>query len=252
MVFDVFVRFRLSRPEHKPVETSPNTTANASVTATAETTRLTLLEIKDLPAWCDPNPFILSGYRPESGSWRASLTSWTYPHNETGNIYSHLLPAILLALVLGQGSLFEYLRMRHGDALSDVDVLVLGVQLLSGIACLLTSTMYHTCLNHSECVARRWLQMDYIGIITLILGNFVSGLHFGFYCKPSLKYFYWGVVRLSLPLSNPSPPPNILLTPYRQQCWASPPQQSSSALASVALNTVCSDWAASLPRVCRP
>lgn len=203
MVFDVFVRFRLSRPEHKPVETSPNTTANASVTATAETTRLTLLEIKDLPAWCDPNPFILSGYRPESGSWRASLTSWTYPHNETGNIYSHLLPAILLALVLGQGSLFEYLRMRHGDALSDVDVLVLGVQLLSGIACLLTSTLYHTCLNHSECVARRWLQMDYIGIITLILGNFVSGLHFGFYCKPSLKYFYWGVVRLSLPLSNP-------------------------------------------------
>ena len=201
MVFDSFVRFRLSRADHnKPVEPTPNGMGNASVTATVEkATEITLLSIKDLPAWSDPNPFILTGYRPESGSWRVSLTSWTYPHNETGNIFSHLLPAVLLALVLGQGSLFEYLRLRHGEALVDVDVLILSVQLVSGVAGLLTSTMYHTCLNHSECIARRWLQMDYVGIIALMLGNFMSGLHFGFYCQPSLKYFYWGVVRRLFP-----------------------------------------------------
>lgn len=151
-----------------------------------------LLSISELPPWSDPNPYILTGYRPISNSWLSSLASWTYPHNESANIYSHLIPGLIL--LLSQGWVYDYVSTRHTTALTDVDWMIVSVQSLSGTVCLLTSALYHTGLNHSADVAGRWLQMDYVGILGLILGNFVSGLHFGFYCLPDVKYFYWGLV----------------------------------------------------------
>lgn len=72
--------------------------------------------------------------------------------------------------------------------------LVRALHLASAVYCLLLSTLYHTGLNHSPSVAHRWLQFDYGGILALILGNFISGLHFGFYCDPVLKMLYWSMV----------------------------------------------------------
>lgn len=144
-----------------------------------------LLSRAELPPWFDSNPFILSGYRPESRSWARSLASWTYWHNESGNIYSHLVPGLVLGLSL----------LVLGLDLSSQDGLVVGLQLGTALLCLFVSTLYHTALNHSESVTHLWLQFDYGGILGLILGNFLSGLHFGFYCHPSLKNLYWSMVR---------------------------------------------------------
>lgn len=143
-----------------------------------------LLSRTELPLWFDANPFILSGYRPETRSWARCLASWTYPHNESGNIFSHLVPGLILA-----GSLLV-LRLDTRT----VDGVVVAVQLASALCCLFASSLYHTALNHSESVARLWLQFDYGGILGLILGNFFSGLHFGFYCHPQLKNLYWSMV----------------------------------------------------------
>ncbi|KAL1959023.1 hypothetical protein VTO42DRAFT_3264 [Malbranchea cinnamomea] len=46
-------------------------------------------------------------------------------------------------------------------------------------------------MNHSARVFKRWLMYDYMGIVTLILGDFVSGIYFGFYCEPPLRRMYW-------------------------------------------------------------
>lgn len=145
-----------------------------------------LLSRAELPPWFDSNPFILSGYRPESRSWVRSLASWTYWHNESGNIYSHLVPGVILACSL----------LAFGLDLRSLDGLVVGLQLGTALLCLFVSTLYHTVLNHSEAVAHLWLQFDYGGILGLILGNFLSGLHFGFYCHPSLRNLYWSMVRV--------------------------------------------------------
>lgn len=83
--------------------------------------------------------------------------------------------------------------------------MIIAVQLLAASCCFLVSALYHTLLDHSPDVAHRWLQLDYVGIITLILGNFVSGLHLGFYCTPSLKYFYWSLVSVFRLHSCPLP-----------------------------------------------
>ena len=56
-----------------------------------------LLRWNDLPSWRQDNEYLLSGYRPSSGSFRKSLNSLQHIHNETVNIYSHLLGAALFA-----------------------------------------------------------------------------------------------------------------------------------------------------------
>ena len=50
---------------------------------------------QDLPSWLQYNPFVLTGHRPELHSVRRVLQSLFYIHNETGNIYSHGLGALV-------------------------------------------------------------------------------------------------------------------------------------------------------------
>ena len=55
-----------------------------------------LLRYTELPSWMQDNPYITSHYRPPSYSFLTSFRSLAYIHNETFNVYSHLLPAILV------------------------------------------------------------------------------------------------------------------------------------------------------------
>lgn len=53
-----------------------------------------LISHDDVPHWYRNNMFILRSYRPESNSTLACFQSWLYLHNESINIFSHLLPGI--------------------------------------------------------------------------------------------------------------------------------------------------------------
>ncbi|PLN81668.1 hemolysin-III related protein [Aspergillus taichungensis] len=162
-----------------------------------------LLKIKELPPWADPNPHILTSYRPSSNNTLTSLASiFSHWHNETTNIHTHLVPAVLLILLLTHSTLYTYLVTKYGDRLTPFDWGIIVTQLLTATGCLLASTLYHTLLNHSERVAEVWLAVDYVGIIALMMGDFVSGLHFGFYCFPRVKFFYWGLITVLSILSG--------------------------------------------------
>ena len=196
MVLDAFLRFQVhdgplknqAQPDQPQKQPTPTPTPN-------QQTKPTLLNIAELPPWYDPNPYIYTSYRPLTNSWPRSLHSWTYLHNETTNIFSHLIPAVIL--LLSHGWLYEYLHARHAH-LTHFDCIVVSTQLLSGVICLFVSAVYHTGLNHSKGVAGRLLGCDYAGIMGCMMGCFGSGLHFGFYCCPGVKWFYWGMV-CSLP-----------------------------------------------------
>lgn len=153
-----------------------------------------LLKFEETPDWFEGNRFILTGYRYESRSAIRSLQSWTYLHNESCNIYSHFLPAVLY-LALHWYLFSSYLPSRY-QTLSKGDELILSPFLSTVVLCLGASSLYHTFLNHSASIARRWLLCDYMGIITLIQGCFISGIYFGFYCEPYLQRLYWTMVCL--------------------------------------------------------
>lgn len=132
--------------------------------AKAKTT-LTVLW-NDLPPWQQDNQHIHSGYRPASNSYSKSFASLTHLHNESVNIYTHLIGA-LLALLAG---LYTYsaLRPRYEQA-TQQDVLVFLCFFGGAVACLGMSATYHTISNHSEKVAGLGNKLDYLGYGSLML-----------------------------------------------------------------------------------
>ncbi|KAN0083331.1 hemolysin-III related domain containing protein [Elaphomyces granulatus] len=150
-----------------------------------------LLHWDDLPRWQRDNRHIYTGYRPASSSFLISIQSLTYFHNETVNIYTHLLPSLL---VIPAGILlYHVLAPRYGTA-SHSDILVFGC-FFAGVAfCLGMSATYHTISNHSPLVARVGNTLDYVGIIGLIAGSFTPSVYYGFFCAPALQRLYWSMI----------------------------------------------------------
>lgn len=153
--------------------------------------RKVLLSFHELPEWHQDNEYILHGYRPISGSAQVSFRSWLYIHNESVNIYSHLIPAIVL--LLGEWYILEYLTTRYSRTTS-ADHFVFVFFLLTAVICLGLSATYHTLMNHSYAIEQLWLRLDLVGIVVLILGDFISGIYMVFWCEPLQRKIYWSMV----------------------------------------------------------
>ncbi|KAF2235491.1 HlyIII-domain-containing protein [Viridothelium virens] len=144
-----------------------------------------------LPEWQQDNHFIRSGYRPASGSYLGSFQSLGYLHNESVNVYSHLIGAILaLATAF---SLFSAVGKRYPSADAD-DLLVLSCYFIGAVACLGLSATYHLISNHSEVVAKFGNKLDYLGIVALIWGSFVPTVYYGFRDDVQLMKVYWTMI----------------------------------------------------------
>ena len=145
----------------------------------------------DLQSWQQDNHYIHSGYRPASNSYTKSFASLGYLHNESVNIYTHLLGAI--AFTLSGISLCQALGSRYASA-SGADVFAFGCFFLGAALCLGMSATYHTIGNHSPRVNAIGNKLDYVGIVFLITGSFVPCIYYGFYCEPRLQKIYWTMV----------------------------------------------------------
>lgn len=151
----------------------------------------------DLPSWQQDNAYIHSGYRPASASFKKSFGSLGYLHNESVNIYSHLLGALFFSSC--GVVLYTMIKPRYEKATTS-DVLAFGCFFAGAAACLGMSATYHAISNHSPVVAKFGNKLDYVGIVFLIAGSFVPSIFYGFYCHPRLQEFYWTMVRNLLPL----------------------------------------------------
>jgi predicted membrane channel-forming protein YqfA (hemolysin III family) len=87
-------------------------------------------------------------------------------HNETINIHTHLLGALvpLFLLLSHHTDLF----MPHYPSLTPIDLLHCTVFLMSAVVCLSCSAMYHTLSCHSQRVAKGWNQMDYVSLLSKV------------------------------------------------------------------------------------
>ncbi|KAH7375057.1 hemolysin-III related-domain-containing protein [Plectosphaerella cucumerina] len=150
-----------------------------------------LRTIAEVPAWYAANQHILTGYRPLTPSVRFCLASLGSLHNETINIYSHLIPGAL-ALV-GNAAILAYFRTHFPGALL-ADQLVFHIFLTGSVTCFGVSAAYHALLCHSKKYHDLWLRLDYLAIIVQILGSFISGIYMGFYCEPGPRALHWGMI----------------------------------------------------------
>ena len=155
-----------------------------------------LLTWDNLPEWHRDNRFITSGYRNESHSTLTCLKSIFSIHNETVNIWTHLLPACLF--LLGQLLIQSLITHSYPEATA-LDRFVFACNMAAAILTLTLSSLYHTLMCHSAHVSNLWLRIDYLGILALILGSFFSGIYVGFYCEATLRNTYWSmIIALSL------------------------------------------------------
>ncbi|KAH6616469.1 hemolysin-III related-domain-containing protein [Boeremia exigua] len=180
------------------MEATKDTASNAASTAAEQAKqveqkleqKLTYL-FHEIAPWQQDNAYITSGYRPASNSYAKSWKSLLYIHNETVNIYTHLVGALLFFIA----SYFMYneLQPRYETA-SKQDLWVFGCFFAGAVACLGMSGTYHTIQNHSHEVAIWGNKLDYLGIVFLIWGSFIPVLYYAFDKEPGLMKTYWTMI----------------------------------------------------------
>lgn len=171
--------------------TKSNSSASNTIKEKAEDLWYSLVHWNDLPHWQQDNHHIHSGYRKASYSYPRSFSSIFYWHNESVNIWSHLIPALLS--LPGGTLLYHILRPRY-DRATTADVYAMGCFFIGATVCLGMSATFHSVSNHSPNVAKFWNQLDYVGIAVLIAGSFVPSIYYGFWCDPKLQVIYWTMV----------------------------------------------------------
>lgn len=147
-----------------------------------------LLKWDDLPAWAKDNEYIHSGFRPSTNSYKDCLQSCFYIHNETGNIYSHLLATLWMIIL--PIFLYPYAKEHYHSANFD-DWIVLGLFFLGGAVCFGLSTVYHVFSSHSHAVHDVYLRLDLLGISTVTAGCFPPGVWYTFPCASRETKIFW-------------------------------------------------------------
>lgn len=132
-----------------------------------------LLHFYELPFQWRENRYIVFGYR-FSKSHSSAVRSIFHLHNETANIWTHLLGALLIFGL----AVWHYPNTRVYQLSSWGDRLVTFTFLAAAIKCLLFSVVWHTFANISTLHLRqRFACFDYSGITILIIASIMTTEH---------------------------------------------------------------------------
>ena len=130
--------------------------------------------------WYWPRKFIQYGYRANVG-YLDSTKSICKIHNETGNIWSHLLGFIFLSYRLWQFSTGKFDDVFYSSTETTV---ITSAAMISGMICLYLSTQYHTFCDIGPKEYHFFLQYDFLGIIIMIFGYAFAGIWLAFTWHP--------------------------------------------------------------------
>lgn len=160
-----------------------------SVSSNTRTNDLPLYDASDIPDRLKGNPFIRSYYRC-GYTTKQCLRSVLALHNETANIWTHLL-GFIVALSLSIHALMHLGLARAQDYCVFVIFEIASLVMLGG------SSAYHTlAAHHSEHVHNCALALDYFGITFMIVGSFYPPVFYLFACMPVVRLAYLTAVTL--------------------------------------------------------
>ncbi|PVZ99498.1 hypothetical protein BB558_004506 [Smittium angustum] len=133
----------------------------------------------DTPSWMI-EPFIYSGYRPVLNSYKLCLHSILKTHNETGNIWTHMIGAALVITLTLVTHFYTFPYLSQFGYLDLRSYLVLYIYLLTALTCLVTSSLFHTFICHSEDCNKLFIKCDFMGILLLIVGSFIPLFYYAY------------------------------------------------------------------------
>ena len=128
------------------------------------------------------NPYVISGYRKPCNCYHQCFESIFSEHNETINIWTHLLGIIIF--------LYYYFYILTYKNLDKIDKIVVTIYFITILLLLFFSTLYHTMISHSVKVADTCQCIDwfFVCVTILVYSFFVS--YFELYKTGFQKYFY--------------------------------------------------------------
>lgn len=184
---DETVTLRLERT------TSQESTTFQSIRETIHSTkRKYLYKFNEIPNWQRDNNHIWSGYVKETQSFRKCLYSLFYFHNESINVYSHLVPSIVyITLVF---FLMNKLWVNVFPTTTFKDYIFINTFLIGCALCLMISGIFHCLKQHSEKQCKIWSKVDYLGIIILISCSMVSVIYYGYFDHHRYLYSFLTMV----------------------------------------------------------
>ncbi|KAI9002942.1 hemolysin-III related-domain-containing protein, partial [Hyaloraphidium curvatum] len=158
-----------------------------------------------LPNWLRDNYFLQHGHRVEMNSWHECFRSLGFWHNETANIYTHLVGFAVLS-VWGVFSMVDlasreptvddeetgpfFISWLLAFVRRHADVFAMVPTFIGAISCLGFSAVFHLVYCHSPKVCHHANKLDYAGIILLISGSTLSTVYFGLRCDGDLRLPY--------------------------------------------------------------
>ena len=165
---------------------------------------LTLLSYSEMPTKhpeMKGNPFIFKHYRRPTISPYLCLRSSVQLHNETVNIWTHMLPSIIAVVFIYNNLFSDPVSFQHVYSqninLVLIDRFVLSLPLLGNFLCFGMSAVYHCLSNHS-----RWAallrEMDLVGIAVMNILHSLALNHFKFYHDSHLSKLFSLVSILTL------------------------------------------------------
>lgn len=142
-----------------------------------------LYKFNEIPEWQRDNNYIITGYIKETQSLRTCLKSLFFLHNESVNIHTHLLPAIVF--IAAPFSLQRYFPVF--TTTTATDYWVFSAFLAGFIGCLLFSSSFHCVKCHSYTVAVNSNKADYFGIVLLISCSMISIVYYALVDQPKSR-----------------------------------------------------------------
>lgn len=148
-----------------------------------------LLKYDECPDYLKSNPYIRTGYR-SGQSWPQCLRSIFAFHNETLNIWTHLLGFFFFLTLL----LWDVVSPPVPSRVTWADFTVILVIIGCYQICMIMSAVFHTFSSHSQDAHESCLMLDLAGICASITASFLCGIYYAFWCYPSTCAIYMTTV----------------------------------------------------------
>lgn len=141
-------------------------------------------------AACFHAQFIEFGYRTNYTLKETFFSLFSF-HNESTNIWTHLIGFICVSLV-GIHILVDYhLENGHnGDEIGLYGTIIFETYITCAALCLGLSSTYHWFGCYSVNCHQTLLRLDLTGVGLLVAGSFFPAVYYGFYCQPQLQASY--------------------------------------------------------------
>lgn len=119
-------------------------------------------------------------------SIRQCFSSLLFVHNETGNVFTHLIGLFIFMFFFARDVILSDMPAHHR--------VLVSLYIAAAQCCMATSALFHLLSPVSKLAYDRALQADMTGIAGIITASFLVGIHYGYWCHVTLGRIYLSVV----------------------------------------------------------